>query len=156
MLEVDVPGLASFRLEHLVLDVNGTLALDGKLLAGIAERLENLKSTLAIHLLSADTHGGLAAIGAELGVPAVRLQPGGEVEQKASYVRELGAASVMAIGNGANDLGLLREAAVSIAVLGPEGLAASLLARADLLVASPTDALDLLLHPKRLVASLRR
>ena len=156
MLAVEVPGLACFRLEHLVLDVNGTLALDGKLVAGIAERLEGLKSTLAIHLLSADTHGGLAAIGTELGVPAVRLQPGGEVEQKASYVRELGATSVVAVGNGANDLGLLREAAVSIAVLGPEGLAASLLAQADVLVASPIEALDLLLHPKRLVATLRR
>src|SRR5205823_11960550 len=41
MLEVEVPGLACFRLEHLVLDVNGTLALDGKLVAGIAQRLES-------------------------------------------------------------------------------------------------------------------
>ena len=157
MLEVDIPGLRTLRLEHLVLDVNGTLALDGQLLLGVAERLEALKSTLRIHLLSANTHGRLATIGARLDVLAARLRAGeSEVEQKATYVRQLGAGSVAAVGNGANDVGMLQEAELAIAVLGPEGLMADLLEHADILVAAPADAIDLLLHPKRLVATLRR
>ena len=157
MLELEIPGLETLRLEHLVLDVNGTLALDGKLLEGVSQRLDVLKSSFQIHLLSADTHGGLAAIGQQLGVSAVRLQPGGsEAEQKAAYVRDLGADAVVAIGNGANDVGMLREAKLAIAVLGPEGLAVGVLQHAGVLVASPNDALDLLVHPRRLLATLRR
>lgn len=34
MVEIDIPGFRTLRLEHLVLDVNGTLALAGGLLAG--------------------------------------------------------------------------------------------------------------------------
>jgi soluble P-type ATPase len=108
-------------------------------------------------LLSADTHGGLAAIGEQLAVPAVRLRPGeSEVDQKAAYVRELGAGEVAAIGNGANDVGMLQAAALAIAVLGPEGLAVGAFEYAAIVVASPNDALDLLLHPRRLAATLRR
>lgn len=157
MLQLEIPGLKTLRLEHLVLDVNGTLALDGKLLDGIGERLEVLKPALQVHLLSADTHGGLATIAEQLAVSAVRLQAGtSEVEQKAAYVRQLGAGTVAAVGNGANDVGMLAEAGLAVAVLGPEGLAAGALARADVLVRSPQDALDLLVHPKRLAATLRR
>jgi P-type E1-E2 ATPase len=112
---------------------------------------------LRMHLLSADTHGALATIGGQLDVPAIRLRAGeSEVEQKATYVRQLGAGSVAAVGNGANDVGMLQEAELAIAVLGPEGLMADLLEHADILVAAPADAIDLLLHPKRLVATLRR
>jgi len=156
VLRLDVPGLRHFELRYLVLDVNGTLALDGKLLPGIAERLNGLRSTFEIHLLTADTHGGLAAISAELGLPGTRLRAGGEAEQKAAFVRTLAVDSVVAIGNGANDVGMLREAALGVAVLGPEGLAVRLLEHADVLAGSPTEALDLLLQPKRLIATLRR
>jgi P-type E1-E2 ATPase len=108
-------------------------------------------------LLSADTFGRLDAIGAELGVAATRLRPSEpEAAQKAAVVRALGSVAVVAVGNGANDAAMLREAALGIAVLGPEGLAAEALAAAGLLAASIDDALDLLLHPRRLVATLRR
>ena len=157
MLQIEIPGLTTLQLEHLVLDVNGTLALDGKLLDGVWERVEALKPRLQIHLLSADTHGGLTLIGEQLAVSATRLQPGhAEAEQKAAYVRQLGRVSVAAVGNGANDVGMLREAGLAIAVLGTEGLATEVLEHADVLASSPTAALDLLLHPRRLVATLRR
>lgn len=156
MLELTVPGWRSFRLAHLVLDVNGTLAKDGEPLPGVAERLEALRQRLTLHVLTANTYGRQAEIDASLGLTAVRLRPDEpEVEQKARYVRVLGGDSVVAIGNGANDAGMLREAAIGIAVLGPEGLAVETLLVADV-VAAPLDALDLLLHPRRLVATLRR
>jgi soluble P-type ATPase len=68
----------------------------------------------------------------------------------------LGAGQVVAIGNGANDVDMLRTSALGIAVLGPEGLATPALLAADVVVASIDDGLDLLLQPKRLIASLRR
>lgn len=157
MVDLDVPGAGRLKLEHLALDVNGTLARDGELLPGVPERLARLTQVLTLHLLTADTHGRQAAIDAALGVTALRLRPGRpEAEQKAAYVRALGANRTVAIGNGANDADMLREAAVAIAVLGPEGLAVGALREADVLAATITDALDLLLEPRRLVATLRR
>ncbi|MBV9327442.1 MAG: hypothetical protein JO020_15490 [Chloroflexi bacterium] len=51
---------------------------------------------------------------------------------------------------------MLREAALGIAIVGPEGLAAGALAAADVVVPSISDALGLLRNPKRLIATLRR
>ena len=157
MIELDVPGWRRLRLEHLLLDVNGTIARDGELLAGVAERVAALRELLAARVLSADTFGRLDEQARALGIPATRLRPGQpEGAQKAAVVRSLGPAGVVAIGNGANDAEMLTAAAVGIAVLGPEGLSARALASADVVVGSIGDALDLLLRPRRLVATLRR
>ena len=157
MLELAIPGRALLRLGHLVLDVNGTLALDGDLLPGVADRLTELRASLTLHLLTADTHGRQADVDARLTLTGVRLTRGQpEAEQKATFVRALGAAGVVAVGNGANDALMLRDAGLAIAVLGGEGLAAAALREADVVAADITTALDLLLHPRRLVATLRR
>lgn len=118
---------------------------------------KSLKSAVSIQIVSADTFGTLEAIASELGVHAGRLnrdEP--DAPQKGRLVRELGAERVVAVGNGANDADMLREAALGIAVLGPEGLAVPAPLAADLLTASIEQALDLLFNARRLVASLRR
>jgi len=155
MLTFTVPGRGTYELQHLVLDINGTLAVDGYLVEGVADRLAQLQAWLTLHLLTADTHGRGAVLAEQLGLPMQKLTGPGEAEQKRAFVRHLGASAVVAIGNGANDAGMLDEAALGIAVLGGEGLAIAALEKADLVAAHPTEALDLLLHPKRLVASLR-
>jgi P-type E1-E2 ATPase len=91
-----------------------------------------------------------------LGVQLARIEPRGEAGQKQALVERLGPGQVVAIGNGANDAGMLSAAALGIAVLGPEGLAGEAAQAADLLVAGIQDALDLLLYPQRLIATLRR
>jgi len=157
LLQISVPGWDNLHLAHLVLDVNGTLAHDGVLLPGVAERIERLRQDLTVHLLSADTHGRLDEVGQQLGLTGIRLRPGEpEPEQKAAYVRQLGPAAVVAIGNGANDVDMLREAVLGIVVLGSEGTAVEAFLVADVLAASIGDALDLLTNPKRLIATLRR
>jgi P-type E1-E2 ATPase len=155
-IHLRIPGFASHALEYLVLDLNGTLALDGELLPGVAERLVSLSSSLAVHLLTADTAGNAAEIGTRLGIPLARIAPGGETRQKQAFVERLGAAHVVAIGNGANDAGMLSSAAIGIAVLGSEGLAVEALRSADVVVGRIEDGLDMLLHRQRLVATLRR
>ncbi len=157
MLEIEIAGFRRLALQHLVLDVNGTLALDGHLLPGVAERLRKLSGSIAVHLLTADTFGRQAEIDAGLGLKGVVLQRGEpEAEQKAAYVNGLGAQYVVAIGNGANDVLMLRSSALSLAILGPEGLAGAALAEARVVVVGIEQALDLLLNPGRLVATLRR
>ena len=50
---------------------------------------------------------------------------------------------------------VLEAAALGLAVLGPEGASAAALRSADVVCASAADALDLLLDPKALSATLR-
>jgi P-type E1-E2 ATPase len=156
MLEIVVPGRTTYRLHHLVLDVNGTVAVDGRLVEGVARRLAELRHSLEVYMLTADTRGRQQAIDAQLGMKAARIAPQNEAAQKASFVRELGDEGVCAVGNGANDAQMLREADLAIAVLGPEGLAVETMNAADVVVPCVNDALDLLLRPLRLVATLRR
>jgi soluble P-type ATPase len=156
MIRISVPGLGEYKIQHLVLDVNGTIALDGKLLPGVSERLGRINHSVELHLVTADSHGNQAAIDTALGTTAVRITPGHESDQKGRYVRTLGAANVVAIGNGENDVGMLISAAIGIAVLGEEGLASRAYQAADVISRSIGDALDLVLHPARLSATLRR
>ncbi len=156
MIELTIPGRGLLRLVHLVSDVNGTLAFDGRLIDGVADSLLGLGDRLTLHLLTADTRGRQAAIDAQLGLQAVRIAPGAEAEAKAAYIRNLGADRVVAIGQGANDVGMLREAGLGIAVLSAEGLASAALTAADILVPDILTGLDLLRNPVRLVASLRQ
>ena len=156
MIELNIPGRGLIQLNHLVSDVNGTLALDGQLLDGAPEALLALSDRLQLHLLTADTHGRQAQIDERLGLQAVRIPPGGEAEAKAAYVHELGAENVVALGQGANDAGMLQEAAIGIAVASIEGLAIESLTSADVVVPDIIAAFELLEHPTRLVATLRR
>jgi P-type E1-E2 ATPase len=156
MIELEIPGRGSLQLQHLVSDVNGTLAVDGRLLDGLARRIRALKDRLDIHLLTADTHGQQAGIDAQLGLQAVRIRPGHESAQKADYVKRLGPECVVAIGQGANDAEMLKVAALGICILSAEGTAVETLVSADLLLPDIHSALDLLEKPIRLVASLRK
>ena len=156
MIELDIPGRGVLRLQHLVTDVNGTLAVDGRLIDGVAASLLGLRDRLQIHLLTADTHGRQEALDRQLGLQAVRIQAGGESLAKSAYVRDLGADQVVALGQGANDVAMLHDAALGICILGPEGTAVEALMAADVVAPSVRDALDLLYQPLRLVATLRR
>ena len=60
------------------------------------------------------------------------MAPGNEQEQKRSFVADLGADSVVAIGQGANDALMLKEAAIGICVLSREGSAVETLLAADI------------------------
>jgi soluble P-type ATPase len=156
MIELVIPGRGELQLKHLVTDVNGTLAIDGTLLEGIVRRLSSLRDRLTLHLITADTLGQQSAIDHLLNVSAVRIQRGNEASQKADYVHSLGADEVVAIGQGANDAGMLKAAALSICILSPEGTAIETMLAADLVTPDIHSALDLLDKPLRIIASLRK
>ena len=156
MIEVPVPHADSLRIEHLVADFNGTLALDGHLLPGVAQRLDTLAGRLTIHVVTADTLGLAAQALTGLPVRLTVLPPGPHAPAKQRYVRDLDATRCAAIGNGANDELLLAAAALGIAVIQGEGAALKALLAADVVAPDVASALDLLLHPARLTATLRR
>jgi soluble P-type ATPase len=152
-IEVAIPGERPVVLSHLVLDFNGTLAQDGNLLPGVAIRLRKLGRRLRIVVATADTFG--KARSALKGLPvAVEIVETGR--HKLRLLSRLGPSRTVAIGNGRNDVPMMREAALSIAVIGPEGAAGEAVRVADILVRDIRDGLDLLLKPLRLKATYRR
>jgi P-type E1-E2 ATPase len=155
MISIDVPGFRDLSLAHLVLDYNGTLALEGKLLPGVAEALSSLASQVRIHVVTADTFGLAEAQLAGLPVDFTVIPMEAQAEAKLRFVSELGADTVIAIGNGRNDRKMLSAAALGIALIQSEGGAAQAIASADVVSTSVLDALELLRNPKRLVATLR-
>lgn len=156
MLEIQIPGYKQLRLRHLVLDFNGTLALDGVLIPGTEERLIRLSKLLDIHVITADTFGGARDATRKLPVSLSILAEPDQAGAKASFVDALRAERCAAIGNGRNDYRMLQAAELGIAVIQGEGAAQAAIAAADLVFTSINDALDALLSPARLVAGLRR
>jgi soluble P-type ATPase len=152
MIRIDIPGRGLIELTEAVFDINGTIAVDGVLVAGVAERLQRLREHLAIHILTAGTHGNIPELERALGFPLHIISTG---EDKERFVQQLGPEHVIAFGNGANDAAMLNIAAISIAVMAAEGLSLLALHAADVLAHGPLDAIDLALHPKRLIATLR-
>lgn len=137
---------------NVVLDFTGTLSLDGALLPGVAERLRALAKHVRIIVMTADTFGTARIALAGLPVTVTIVTTG---QDKAALVDQLGASSVVAIGNGVNDIAMVERAALGIAVIGPEGASGELLRAADVVVCDILDALDLLANPLRLKATLR-
>ena len=156
MIEIEIPGYTKFHFEHLVLDVNGTIAKDGRLIEGVYELLAALRPELQIHMVTADTHGNQETIDRSLSLAAVRIPVENQARAKFNYIEGLGAEKVVAVGNGANDAAMLEKAALGIFVVGPEGSSVEALLRADVVVSDIRAALELLTHPKRLMATLRR
>jgi P-type E1-E2 ATPase len=155
MIEIEIPGLRKLCLEHVVCDYNGTLAADGELLSGVRQSLDALAARLHVHVITADTFG-LAKdrlAGLPVGVTIIRGES--QDQAKLDFVTKLGNERVMAIGNGRNDCKMLAAAAVGVAVIQREGACAATVMSADVVCSHILDALDLLLQPKRLIATLR-
>jgi P-type E1-E2 ATPase len=153
-IEVEIPGRKTkLRIVHVVFDFNGTLARDGRLLKGVEARIRKLAKVVDVVVLTADTYGTVARIMKGLPAKIGIVKNGAE---KLKFIRTLGLGSVAAIGNGANDIPMLRAAELGIAVIGDEGVSGKLLAAADIVTSNIESAIDLLLKPTRVVATLRK
>ena len=151
-IELEVPGRGRLSLANLLLDINGTLSDRGVLIPTVQPRLRKLADALTIHLLSADTFGTGEQIARRLGASFHRVSDGAA---KLHHVERLDAERCAAIGNGTNDALMLERCALGIAVLGPEGTSGAAVRTADVVSRSIDEALDLLLSPQALVATLR-
>lgn len=156
MIEIDIPGKGIFNIKYLVLDMNGTITLDGNMINGVQERLSEINKLVHISIITADTYDTVEKLKLVLDIEFHKIDKGQEQEQKRSYIHQLGTMNTIAIGNGTNDSAMLKECAIGICVLGPEGTSAEALLSSDIIVADILKALDLVLTPQRITATLRR
>jgi len=156
LVEINIPGWENMEIENIVLDLNGTIATDGKIPSEVSEKIKSLSGCVKIYVLTADTQGTAGEEISDMYVELVKVTQEDSTELKLGFLKSLNFMRTAAIGNGNNDHLILEEAALGIAVLGDEGLSISTMKEADIVVKNIIDALDLFLKPKRLTATLRR
>lgn len=157
MINLSIPNFENenLQLENLVLDFNGTLAINGRLILGVKERLNSLSEKLKIHVITGNTFGTaeeeLAGINCEL----ILLSQKNQRHEKENYINSLSKGKTVSIGNGRNDKEMLESSIIGIILLQTEGMAVESLISADIVCENILDALDLLREPNRLIATLR-
>ena len=160
MLVYDIPGIGNIQIEHVVFDYNGTVAGDGEVRQTVMNRLVRINESVKVHILTADTYGTVRENFKGLGIDIHILgaSDGGMVtgrEEKMRFVESLGSGQTICLGNGKNDVGMLQCAALSIAVIGPEGCSSEALVSSDLVVHSIEDGLSVIEDGRKMKATLR-
>ena len=155
MIQIDIPGYKTLELKYLVLDHNGTLAVDGLLESGVKECLQKLSEDLDIYVVTADTFGKARSQLKDVPCELTILPEGDQDQAKLAFVNRLGPANTVCMGNGRNDRLMLKQAALGVAVILEEGAAVATLTSADVVCTGIVSALRLLLNPLRLTATLR-
>ncbi|SDN83107.1 Soluble P-type ATPase [Desulfonauticus submarinus] len=155
MFKVNIPGHGLLLLEHLVLDFNGTLAIDGKVKTDVINSLSTLSKYFHIHILTADTHNNVKQYFSNTDYKIQIISSHEQVKAKLNFIHQLDPNKCVAIGNGYNDYLMLQKAKLGIAVCQEEGLYSKTLLAADIIVPHILDAFHLFIHPLRLIATLR-
>ena len=154
-MEIKISGFGDYNIHNVVFDLNGTLMIDGKISENVEDRIKQLSNLLNVLIASSDIHGNLQDIATELGVKFCRLNPGTTAQQKLEIIQNLGADSTIAIGNGSNDVSMLKAAAIGIAIVGREGGSSKAIDAADFVCSDICDAIDCIINPTRIIATLR-
>ncbi len=154
-MEFIIPGTGTLDIKNILLDYNGTLAVDGKLISGTEERLNSLSQQYSIHVITADTFGSAEAELKNVKCTLIKLKPDNQSEAKLQYLFELGKDNTACIGNGKNDRFMLKESVLGIAVIQDEGIFTGTLMMSDIVCHDILSALEFFVKPKRLIATLR-
>lgn len=154
-MHIEVPGYKTFDLKYLLLDYNGTIALDGHMSEAVKKLIREVSKELEVFVLTADTHGTAASECNGLPVTLKTFPTDNAMESKLGIADSLGYDNCCAIGNGRNDVLMCSATSLSICILGEEGCYSHLINHTHITVKSIEDGLELLLKPKRLIATLR-
>ena len=154
-MQISIPGYRDLDIQNIVFDYNGTLANGGVANDEIKASLESLSRIFSIYVITADTFGTVKEELKELNLEVVVLKSSNHTQEKANFIKELGVNKTISIGNGNNDKEMLKNAVISIAVIGNEGCSTEALLSSNIVVNSIKDAIDILTNSKKMVATLR-
>jgi len=154
-MRIDIPGWGNIDIENIVIDLNGTIATDGKIASEVRKKITSLSELAKVYILTADTQGTANKEILGMNVHLIKVPEENSKKGKFEFLSTLNLETTVVIGNGSNDQLTLKEAALGIAVLGDEGVSVSAMKSADIVVENIHNALDLFLEPKRLIATLR-
>ncbi len=168
MIPIERPGLNPLEIEYILLDFDGTLAIDRRVHPKAKDKINLLSKRTHIYIFvnpptppfNKGGEGGILAkelieerlrkVKAEI----IYLAEGDSSRRKLNLLRELGPTRCAAIGNGMDDAAIMQEAGIGICVIGREGTSGGAVKNADLVFTDILDALDFLLKPLRQRATL--
>ena len=153
---LEIPGYKNLDIKNVVFDYNGTLAKDGQIDSKTKNLLKEVCLKFNVFVITADTFGTVKEELKELDLKVIVLSSKNHTKEKMEFVSQLGKDITVAIGNGNNDKMMLDTATLSIAIIGDEGCSKDALFASNIVCKDIKSAIELLLYPKRLVATLRR
>jgi len=156
MIGIEIPGKGIVQIENLFLDLNGTIATDGVIAPKIKTMINTLSQKVKIFILSTDTQGNLEKATKGIEGEVIRIPARNSTKGKKEFLQQVEPSKTAVIGNGYNDLFILKEARLGIGVMGTEGASVRALLNSDMVVKDISDALDLFVYPLRIKATLRR
>jgi len=153
---INIPHFKDLEIENILFDYNGTLAVDGRLKPETEKLLSKVCENYTVYVITADTFGTVKEALKAFDLEVLILSSSDHTAEKARFLSRLGVQKTVAMGNGNNDAAMLKDAVLSIAVMGEEGCAKETLLASDVVCRDIVSAMELLLHPKRMIATLRR
>lgn len=149
-----VPGVGDIELQTIILDLNGTVTVGGAVPEGTREKLAAVKNLgFQTVFFTGNTRNNADQLAKELGIG---WQLASTAEEKRDLALQMHPETCVSIGNGQIDLELTKAVQLSIVTLQAEGVHTETLLAADIVVPTIIDALDLLIDPDRLIATLRK
>jgi soluble P-type ATPase len=157
-ITIDIPGFGKRVIRTIISDFTGTISCRGKLTPGVKPRLSSLRKLVDLEIVTADTRGTARRQLRGIAVPHVLGKNRLDVAKR-KFAKRFDLRYVAAFGNGNNDRLLLaavkKAGGLAIAIDNGEGCALDALLAANLFISGAANALDLLLDPAGLIATLR-
>ncbi len=155
-MKINIPNYKEIDIKNIVLDFNGTLASEGVVKQSTKSLLNELKSKLNIFVVTADTFGTVKEELRDVDVKYHIISKGSGSKDKEDFVKKLSKDNTIAIGNGHNDILMIKAAEIGICIIGSEGCFTQTLLNSDIAVNDIDQALKLLLNENKLIATLRK
>lgn len=156
MIELNIPGYKKINIDNIVFDYNGTLAVDGRLMESIKEKLIEISKYVKPYIITADTFGTVRKNFEDIDVEIKIISKENGSIDKLNLIKQLGANSTIAVGNGNNDELMLRESVIGVSILGSEGLSTKALLASDIIINDIKDIFDMIINKKKMIATLRK
>ncbi len=153
---LEIFGYKNIDIKNIVFDYNGTLAKDGQVSSDTKNLLKEICLKYSVFVITADTFGTVKNELKEFDLKVKVLSSNDHTKEKMEFLLNLKKEITVAIGNGNNDKSMLENATLSIAVMGDEGCSKEAIFASDIICKDIKSAIELLLYPKRLIATLRR
>jgi soluble P-type ATPase len=156
MISIQRPGMESLDIHFVLIDFEGTLAMDGRVHPKAKDKVNLLSKRATIIILTKSNREKVEEALRKMRAEILYVTEGDSSQQKLNALQRLGAHQTAVIGNGLDDVRIMEQAGLGMCVIGKEGASAEAMAKADLVVTHVLDALDFLLKPMRQRAILGR
>src|SRR5512136_2415161 len=156
MISIQRPGMESLDIHFVLIDFEGTLAMDGRVHPKAKDKVNLLSKRATITILTKSNREKVEETLKKMKVEILYVTEEDSSQQKLNVLQRLGPHQTAVIGNGLDDVRIMEQAGLGLCVIGKEGSSAEAMVKADLVVTNVLDALDFLLKPMRQRVTLGR